>query len=172
MQNKLTNTITINANKLFFLETFLNTSFATNAYLTIIFFHKFRSLEKLILSNYSVLNLHTKDNPHFFSLATAIELMILKNISSKIVQAQVGETVNLRCAATGMSNMKFSWSKDGRGLENALETYEGNQSTIVSVTIRNNKDFGRYNCTIKDGLSERNLTILVENWSEGNILHL
>ncbi|XP_046858475.1 uncharacterized protein LOC124451917 isoform X2 [Xenia sp. Carnegie-2017] len=99
--------------------------------------------------------------------ATAIELMILKNISSKIVQAQAGETVNLRCAATGMSNMKFSWSKDGRGLENVLETYEGNQSTIVSVTIRNNKDFGKYKCTIKDGFSERNLTIWVENWSEG-----
>ncbi|XP_028402632.1 uncharacterized protein LOC114525467 [Dendronephthya gigantea] len=103
---------------------------------------------------------------------------VLTNMSSGDVMAKEGDLVNLLCSAQGEPPITFSWEKDGKPLESFLEKNTPYRSSVLVVTIKDEKSFGKYICNIQDRFTKTAHTISVvkltgaqgEDDGRGNLL--
>ncbi|XP_028402403.1 uncharacterized protein LOC114525343 [Dendronephthya gigantea] len=103
---------------------------------------------------------------------------VLTNMSSGDVMAKEGDLVNLLCSAQGEPPITFSWEKDGKPLESFIEKNTPYRSSVLVVTIKDEKSFGKYICNIQDRFTKTAHTISVvkltgaqgEGEDRGNLL--
>ncbi|XP_028418642.1 uncharacterized protein LOC114544109 [Dendronephthya gigantea] len=93
-------------------------------------------------------------------------LHVLAKISSQEIHAKEGDTVNLLCAVTGEPPIRFSWIKDKNMMKSYVETKNPQQSSILSVVLKNQTHFGTYICHIKDQFGNKTHAIKVIPLSE------
>ena len=98
-------------------------------------------------------------------------LSLLKDSSSSKINAMIGDTVNLLCAAKGETPIIYSWKKDNKKMRSYVETEKPYRSSILSVKLINHTSYGQYICHIQDRFSNMSHTITIQSIpdnSEGN----
>ena len=84
-------------------------------------------------------------------------------MSSGNVKAKKGDLVNLLCSAQGEPPITFSWEKDQKSLESQLvEAKNPHRSSLLVVTVKDEKSFGKYTCHIRDRFQSTTHTIWIE----------
>ena len=83
-------------------------------------------------------------------------------MSSGNIKAKEGDLVNLLCSAQGEPPITFSWEKDQKPLESLTEIEKPHRSSLLVVKVKDEKNFGKYICHIRDKFKSTAHTILVE----------
>ena len=85
------------------------------------------------------------------------------------MKAEIGDSVNLLCAAEGEPPISFRWEKDKTAIKSFIETEKPYHSSLLVVKVKDLSSFGEYICLIRDRFSNVSHTIRVGNI--GNGLH-
>lgn len=95
---------------------------------------------------------------------------VLTNMSSGDIKAKQGDRVNLLCSAQGEPPITFSWEKDQKQLESLAEIEDPHRSSLLFVTVKDETNFGKYVCHVRDRFQSTTHAILVETETcKGNI---
>ena len=86
-------------------------------------------------------------------------------MSSGDIKATKGDLVNLLCSAQGEPPITFSWEKDKKSLESFMEKGEPYRSSLLAVTVKDEKSFGKYTCHIQHRFQNRTHTIWIEKYT-------
>jgi hypothetical protein len=86
----------------------------------------------------------------------------LTKISSGDIKAKEGDLVNLLCSAEGELPITFSWEKDQKPLESFIEKDKPHRSSFLVVTVKDQTNFGKYICHIRDRFQSTTHTISIQ----------
>ena len=95
-------------------------------------------------------------------------------MSSGYIKAKKGDLVNLLCSAQGEPPITFSWEKDQKSLKSQCVEVENPHhcSSLLTVTVKDEKSFGKYTCHIRDRFQSTTHTIWIEKLKNtGNTNH-
>ena len=74
-------------------------------------------------------------------------------MSSGNIKTKVGDLVNLLCSAQGEPPISFMWKKGQEILTSFSETQKPHHSSLLVLRIKDNDDFGKYICHIREYFS-------------------
>ena len=96
------------------------------------------------------------------SFCSSVGPRILTNMSSSHIKAKIGDLVNLLCSAEGDPPIFFSWTKDKKTLKSFTLKKTPHPSSLHVVKIKDETNFGKYVCHIRDRFQTIAHTISVE----------
>ncbi|XP_028397384.1 uncharacterized protein LOC114521168 [Dendronephthya gigantea] len=87
---------------------------------------------------------------------------VLTNMSSGNVIGKEGDLVNLLCSAQGEPPITFSWEKDQTPLGGFIVKDMPHRSSLLVVTVKGEKSFGKYICHVHDRFQSTTYTVSVQ----------